>query len=76
MEELSDEEINHNIATNLVGFIQLIKTAVPYLRRPGGGRIIQMSTYGAQVAFAASSMYHATKFGIEGFCEALAPGAR
>lgn len=72
VEELNDEEINHIIATNLVGSIQLIKTAVPYLRRQGGGRIIQMSTYGAQVAFAANSMYHATKFGIEGFCEALA----
>lgn len=72
VEELSDEEINHIIATNLVGSIQFIKTALPYLRRQGGGRIIQMSTYGAQVAFAANSMYHATKFGIEGFCEALA----
>lgn len=72
VEELSDEEINHIIATNLTGSIQFIKTAVPYLRKQGGGRIIQMSTYGAQVAFAANSMYHATKFGIEGFCEALA----
>lgn len=72
VEELTDEEIDHIIATNLVGSIQFIKTAVPYLRRQGGGRIIQMSTYGAQVANAANSMYHATKFGIEGFCEALA----
>ena len=72
VEELSDEEINHIIATNLVGSIQFIKTSLPYLRKQGGGRIIQMSTYGAQVAFAANSMYHATKFGIEGFCEALA----
>ena len=72
VEELSDTEIDHIIATNLVGSIQLIKTAVPYLRKQGGGRIIQMSTYGAQVAYAANSMYHATKFGIEGFCEALA----
>lgn len=72
VEELSDAEIDYIIATNLVGSIQLIKTAVPYLRKQGGGRIIQMSTYGAQVAYAANSMYHATKFGIEGFCEALA----
>lgn len=72
VEELKDEEINHIIATNLTGSIQLIKTALPYLRKQGGGRIIQMSTYGAQVANAANSMYHATKFGIEGFCEALA----
>lgn len=75
VEELSDAEIDHIIATNLVGSIQLIKTAVPYLRKQGGGRIIQMSTYGAQVAYAANSMYHATKFGIEGFCEALAQEA-
>lgn len=71
-EELADEEIDHIIATNLVGSIHLIKSALPYLRRQEGGRIIQMSTYGAQVAFAANSMYHATKFGIEGFCEAVA----
>lgn len=72
VEELTDEEINHIIATNLTGSIQLIKTALPYLRKQGGGRIIQMSSYGGQVANAANSMYHATKFGIEGFCEALA----
>lgn len=72
VEELSDEEINHIIATNLVGSIQLLKTSVPYMRKQGGGRMIQMSTYGAQVAYPANSMYHATKFGIEGFCEALA----
>ena len=72
VEELSDEEINHIIATNLVGSIQLLKASIPYMRKQGGGRMIQMSTYGAQVAYPANSMYHATKFGIEGFCEALA----
>lgn len=72
VEELSDEEINHIIATNLVGSIQLLKASVPCMRKQGGGRMIQMSTYGAQVAYPANSMYHATKFGIEGFCEALA----
>lgn len=72
VEELSDDEINHILATNLVGSIQLLKTSIPYLRKQGGGRMIQMSSYGGQVAFAANSMYHATKFGIEGFCESLA----
>ncbi|OZG60190.1 oxidoreductase, short chain dehydrogenase/reductase family protein [Bifidobacterium lemurum] len=71
-EELSDAEIDHIVATNLVGSIQFIKTSLPYLRAQGGGRIIQMSSYGAQVAYPANSMYHATKFGIEGFCEAVA----
>ena len=71
-EELSDAEIDHIIATNLTGSIQLIKSSLPYLRKQGGGRIIQLSSYGGQVAFPANSMYHATKFGIEGFCEAVA----
>ena len=31
-------EINHIIATNLTGSIQLIKTSLPYLRKQGGGR--------------------------------------
>lgn len=71
-EELSDDEINHIIATNLTGSIMLIRDSLPYMRAQGGGRIIQLSSYGGQVAFAANSMYHATKFGIEGFCESVA----
>lgn len=71
-EELSDAEIDHIIATNLTGSIQLIKSSLPYMRKQGGGRIIQISSYGGQVAFPANSMYHATKFGIEGFCESVA----
>ncbi len=52
--------------------IMIIRDSLPYLRKQGGGRIIQLSSYGGQVAFAANSMYHATKFGIEGFCESVA----
>ena len=70
-EELNDEEISYIIATNLNGSIMLIRDSLPYLRSQKGGRIIQMSTYGGQVAYPANSMYHATKFGIEGFCEAV-----
>lgn len=71
-EELSDAEVDHIIATNLTGSIQLIRSALPHLRSQGGGRIIQLSSYGGQVAFPGNSMYHATKFGIEGFCESVA----
>jgi NAD(P)-dependent dehydrogenase (short-subunit alcohol dehydrogenase family) len=71
-EELTDEQIDHMIATNLVGSIQLIRAALPHLRAEGGGRIIQISSYGGQVAFAGNSMYHATKWGIEGFVESVA----
>ena len=71
-EELTDDEVNHIIATNLTGSIMLIRSALPYLRKQESGNIIQISSYGGQVAFAANSMYHATKFGIEGFCESVA----
>ena len=71
-EELTDDEVNHIIATNLTGSIALIRSALPYLRKQESGNIIQISSYGGQVAFAANSMYHATKFGIEGFCESVA----
>lgn len=75
-EELSDEEIDRIVATDLVGAIQVIRSSLPYLRRQGGGRIIQVSSYGGQVAYAANSMYHACKFGIEGFCESVAQEVR
>ena len=71
-EELSDAQVDQIIATNLVGSIQLIRAVLPYLRNQGGGRIIQVSTYGGQVAFPGNSMYHATKWGIEGFAESVA----
>jgi NAD(P)-dependent dehydrogenase (short-subunit alcohol dehydrogenase family) len=71
-EELSDEQIDRMIATNMVGSIQLIRAVLPHLRAQGGGRIIQISSYGGQVAFPGNSMYHATKWGIEGFVESVA----
>ena len=71
-EELTDQQVDHMIATNLTGAIQLIRSALPHLRAQGGGRIIQISSYGGQVAFPGNSMYHATKWGIEGFAESVA----
>jgi len=71
-EELSDEQVEHIVATNLIGSIQFIRAALPHLRAQGGGRIIQISSYGGQVAFPGNSMYHATKWGIEGFVESVA----
>ena len=71
-EELDYANIEKILATNLTGPIMIIHDSLPYLRKQGGGRIIQLSSYGGQVAFAANSMYHATKFGIEGFCESVA----
>jgi len=67
-----DEQVRHQIDTNLVGSIQLIRAALPHLRAQGGGRILQLSSMGGQVAFPGGSLYHATKWGIEGFLDAVA----
>lgn len=71
-EELTDAQVDHIIATNLTGSITLIRAALPHLRAQGGGRVIQLSSYGGQVAFPGNSLYHATKWGIEGFVESVA----
>ena len=70
-EELSDEEIDDIIATNLTGSIDFIRAFLPVMRKRRHGRIIQISPYGGEVAFAGNSLYHATKWGIEGFCDSL-----
>lgn len=70
-EEVTKQEIDDIISANLTGSIMFIKNTLPYLRKQGGGRIIQISSYEGQVATPGSSIYNATKFGIEGFCESL-----
>lgn len=71
-EEVSDDQIEQIMATNLIGSIQVIRAALPHLRKQGGGRIVQMSTVGGQTADAGASLYHASKWGIEGFADSLA----
>jgi NAD(P)-dependent dehydrogenase (short-subunit alcohol dehydrogenase family) len=72
-EDVTDEQIDRIIATNLTGSIQLARAAVPHLRGQGGGLLMQLSSMAGQMTFPAFSMYHATKWGIEGFYDALAP---
>lgn len=70
-EELSDEQVTHQLNTNLVGPIMLIRAALPHLRAQGGGRIIGLSTFGGQAALPGGSLYHAGKWGLEGFLDAI-----
>lgn len=72
-EEVTDEQVDDIIATNLTGSIQVARAAVPHLREQGGGRILQLSSMGGHMAFPGFSLYHATKWGIEGFYEGFAP---
>ena len=71
-EDVTDAQVEAMIATNLTASIQLARAVIPYLRGQGGGRLLQLSSMGGHIAFPAFSMYHATKWGIEGFYESLA----
>lgn len=71
-EEVTDAQVDHQIRTNLVGSIQLIRAALPHLRAQRGGRVVQVSSEGGQIAYPSFSLYHATKWGIEGFIESVA----
>jgi len=71
-EQVSDEQIDRLLATNLTGSLQLIRHSLPHLRAQGGGRIVQVSSEGGQIAYPGFSLYHASKWGIEGFVEAVA----
>ena len=70
-EEVTLAQIRHAIDTNLIGSMVVIRSALPHLRAQKGGRILQVSSEGGQIAFPNFSVYHATKWGIEGFCEAV-----
>jgi NAD(P)-dependent dehydrogenase (short-subunit alcohol dehydrogenase family) len=71
-EEVSDEQMRHQIDTNLIGSITVIRACLPHLRSQGGGHVLQVSSEGGQITYPGFSLYHATKWGIEGFVEAVA----
>lgn len=71
-EELTDEQIRHQIDTNIIGSIQVVRAVLPHLRAQGGGRILQLSSMGGQWAMPGLSLYHATKWAVEGFIESTA----
>jgi NAD(P)-dependent dehydrogenase (short-subunit alcohol dehydrogenase family) len=71
-EEVSDEQIDQQLQTNLVGSIHVIRACLPHLREQGGGRILQVSSEGGQLAYPNFSLYHASKWAIEGFVESVA----
>lgn len=71
-EEVSDEQIDQQLHTNLVGSIQVIRACLPFLREQGGGRVLQVSSEGGQLAYPNFSLYHTSKWAIEGFVESVA----
>lgn len=71
IEELTEAEIRAQMETNVFGALWVTQAAIPLLREQGSGHILQVSSIGGVVAFPGLGAYHASKWALEGFTEAL-----
>jgi NAD(P)-dependent dehydrogenase (short-subunit alcohol dehydrogenase family) len=72
IEELSEQDARDQIETNVFGALWITQAALSYLRAQRGGHIIQVSSIGGITAFPNVGIYHASKWALEGFSQALA----
>ena len=72
IEELSEKDARDQIETNVFGALWITQAALPYLRAQRSGHIIQVSSIGGITAFPNVGIYHASKWALEGFSQALA----
>ncbi len=71
LEATSLETIRRQFDTNVVGLLAVTRAVVPHMRSRGRGTIVNISSMGGRVAFPLGSLYHGSKFAVEGLTEAL-----
>lgn len=71
VEEVSEAEARAQLETNLFGALWVTQAALPIMRAQSAGHIIQVSSIGGVNAFPTVGLYHASKWGLEGFSQAL-----
>jgi NAD(P)-dependent dehydrogenase (short-subunit alcohol dehydrogenase family) len=71
-EGTSDEQLVAQIDTNLLGVLRVTQAFLPAMRARGSATIITTTSIGGLVTFPLNSVYHATKWGLEGWSESLA----
>ncbi|WP_410631204.1 SDR family oxidoreductase [Amycolatopsis sp. cmx-4-83] len=71
VEEITEQEARAQIETNVFGALWVTQAAIPLLREQGAGHIVQVSSIGGVGAFPSLGIYHASKWALEGFSEAL-----
>jgi NAD(P)-dependent dehydrogenase (short-subunit alcohol dehydrogenase family) len=72
-EELTPEQIQRQIAVNLLGPMNVTRAVLPVMRKQRSGHIISISSGAGLVGFEFNSAYAAAKFGLEGWMESLQP---
>lgn len=70
-EAMSDEVIENQFNTNVFGLMRVTRAIIPHMRANKAGAIIQIASMGGRITFPLFSIYHATKFAVEGFTESL-----
>lgn len=71
LEAFPMERIKRQFDTNVIGLLATIKAVVPHFRAHAKGCIINISSIGGQMTFPLGSLYHGTKFAVEGLSESL-----
>jgi 3-oxoacyl-[acyl-carrier protein] reductase len=71
VEEISADEFRATLETNLFGVFYTCHYAIPMMKKRGGGYIINISSLAGQNAHPGMAAYNASKFGLNGFSEAL-----
>jgi len=71
-EDFPEERARQIIEVNLFGTMKVTRRALPLLRQAGNGRIVMISSVGGRIGSMSVAPYCASKFGLEGFSEALA----
>lgn len=69
--EMESDEWRKTLDTNLSSVFYCCREAMARFRRQGGGFVVNISSLAGRNAFAGGSAYNASKFGLEGFTEAL-----
>ena len=71
LEFTSTDDAQRQMDVNFMGMVRLISLIVPIMRRQHHGHIICISSIGGLMGLPYQGMYSASKFAIEGYCEAL-----
>ena len=72
-EELTPEQMDRQIATTLIGPMNVTRAVLPVMRRQRSGHVVTISSSAGFAGFAYGTAYAASKFGVDGWMESLAP---
>jgi NAD(P)-dependent dehydrogenase (short-subunit alcohol dehydrogenase family) len=71
-EQMSAEDFQAVVDTCFYGVVYMTRAALPLMRKQKNGHIFQVSSVGGRLAFAGNTPYHAAKWAVGGFSDALA----